>query len=85
MKVIKLLYNIPKAIVYYFNIYYTYYINKIFIIKSIQDFYLLYTQKNKKYFKIMGLQTNHIFIKDNDIFITTNEKRLKKENCNMVV
>ena len=38
MKVIKLLYSVPKADVHWFNTYHTHYIKKLFMIESIYDF-----------------------------------------------
>lgn len=47
------------------------------MIEFTYDFYLLYTNSNKKNFRVVGIQINNILIIANDIFAITNEQELK--------
>lgn len=78
MKVSKPLYGILETDAYWFNCYYIHQINKLFMIKSIYSFCLLYTNDNDKSFGIASSEQNNLLILTNDILSFAKEKKLKK-------
>lgn len=74
MKVIKLLYSISKAGAHQFNIYFTYHIKKLSIIKYTYNFCLFYTDSNNKNFEIISLKIKNTLILANDIFAAAKKK-----------
>jgi hypothetical protein len=78
LKVIKPLYNIPKAGNHWFNIYYCYYQDKLHIKELTYDSCLLYT--NKDGFGVVSLQTNNTLFLANKSFAKAEKSELYKAN-----
>lgn len=78
MKAIKPLYSVSETNAHWFNIYYTHYINKLFMMDSIYNFCLLYTDGSQKNFGMVGLQTDNSFLLANNIFATAEEKKAEE-------
>ena len=66
LKVVKLLYGVPKAGNHWFKTYYLYYANQLRIDQSIYNPCLLYSDKP---FRIVGLQTNNTLFLTDNIFV----------------
>ena len=63
---LKPLYKVLKANNYWFETYYLYYIQQLYMDQSIYNFYLL---QSNKFFSITGLQTNNTLFLANKTFI----------------
>ena len=74
--VLKPLYRIPEARIYWWAIYYKYYKKKLSIITFIYNSYFLIT--TKKVFGLIKMQTNNIFILVLKEFLVIENNKLNK-------
>ena len=77
LQVVKPLYSVPKASNHWFNIYHSYYIEKLYMNQSIYNPYLLYTSSNSG-FGIIGIQMDNTLILYNNTFVTNEANELKR-------
>lgn len=70
----KLLYCVPEKSNYWFAIYHTYYKEKLKIIESIYNLYLLY---KSDLLEIIEMQAGNILILANNVFANNKEKTIK--------
>jgi hypothetical protein len=78
LKVIKPLYGVPEAGNHWFNTYYRYYQDKLYMKESTYDSCLLYTNKNG--FGVVGLQNDDTLILADKSFAEAEESELNKAN-----
>ena len=75
LKVLKSLYNVPKASNYWFKTYYLYYTQQLRTEQSTYNPCLLYSNEP---FSIVGLQTNNTLFLTDKVFTTTKQTELQK-------
>ncbi len=73
LKIIKLLYGVPKAGNLWFNSYHRHHLEKLSMTQSTYDLRLLYTDNNSCRFGIVGLQT------DDTLFLADKTFAIKEE------
>ena len=76
MVVLKLLYRIPEAGIYWWAIYYKYYKEKLFIITSTYNPYFLII--TKEIFSLIGMQTDNTLILALEEFLVLKDNKLNK-------
>ena len=70
------MYSIPEASNHWFNMYYSYYVQKLQIDQSTYDLCLLYTNSNSH--RVVGLQTDNTLFLADDTFASAEETRLQE-------
>jgi hypothetical protein len=77
LKVIRLLYSIPKAGNYWFKTYHNHYIKELNMSQSTYNPCLIYLN-NPINFKIVGLQTDDTLLLANLVFTASEQEKIKK-------